>query len=59
MIYWPIIKLKEAGIKQILIITNKESLSLFIQLLGDGTELGVQLQYKVQQSADGMQGGFH
>ncbi|WP_332694842.1 sugar phosphate nucleotidyltransferase [Halalkalibacter lacteus] len=58
MIYWPILKLKEAGIKQILIVTNKESLSLFIQLLGDGKELGVRLQYKVQQSASGIAGGI-
>jgi glucose-1-phosphate thymidylyltransferase len=58
MIFWPIIKLKEAGINRILIVTNKESLSLFIQLLGDGNELGVQLEYKVQQSASGIAGGI-
>jgi glucose-1-phosphate thymidylyltransferase len=58
MIYWPIIKLKEAGISQILIVTNRESLSMFVQLLGEGEELGVQLQYKVQQSANGIAGGI-
>ncbi|MFC0561977.1 sugar phosphate nucleotidyltransferase [Halalkalibacter alkalisediminis] len=58
MIFWPIIKLKEAGIKQILIVTNRESLSSFVQLLGEGEELGVHLQYKVQQNASGIADGI-
>ncbi|MFC0470035.1 sugar phosphate nucleotidyltransferase [Halalkalibacter kiskunsagensis] len=58
MIYWSVIKMKEAGINQILIITNKESLSMFIQLLGDGEELGVQIHYKVQQDANGIADGI-
>jgi glucose-1-phosphate thymidylyltransferase len=49
MIYWPILKLKEAGIKDILIVTNKEHLCDFISLLGMGEELGVQLSYQVQE----------
>ncbi|MDQ0218901.1 spore coat protein [Peribacillus cavernae] len=54
MIYWPILKLKEAGIDDILIITNKGDLSSFINLLGLGEELGVNLNYKLQQRAGGI-----
>lgn len=58
MIFRPILKLKEAKVKEILIITNKESLSSFIQLLGDGEELGVQLYYKIQPVARGIADGI-
>lgn len=58
MIYWPILKLKEAGINHILIITNRESLSYFIQLFGYGEELGVQLTYKIQKQAKGIADGI-
>ncbi|RFU64593.1 sugar phosphate nucleotidyltransferase [Bacillus sp. V59.32b] len=54
MIYWPILKLKEAGIEEILIITNKEDLSSFINLLGLGEVLDVTLTYKIQQKAGGI-----
>lgn len=48
MIYWPILKLREAGIKEILIVTNNEHLSSFIKILGSGEELEVNLHYKIQ-----------
>lgn len=48
MIYWPISKLKHAGIKDILIITNKQHLNPFINILGYGEELGVNLSYNFQ-----------
>ncbi|MCK0471930.1 sugar phosphate nucleotidyltransferase [Halalkalibacter sp. APA_J-10(15)] len=54
MIYWAIVKLKEAGIHDILIITNRESLTYFIQLFDDGYELGVKLTYKIQKKASGI-----
>lgn len=54
MIYWPIKKLKEAGIHDILIITNKHDLGSFITLLGLGEELGVHLTYKIQNEAGGI-----
>lgn len=58
MIYWPIMKLKEAGIKKILIVTTKESLPFFIQLMGDGDEFGIHLQYKIQQNPSGISDGI-
>lgn len=53
MIYWPILKLKKAGIKDILIVTNQEHLCSFIALLGQGEELGVNIQYKIQKKEGG------
>ncbi|WP_062047175.1 sugar phosphate nucleotidyltransferase [Bacillus sp. JCM 19034] len=58
MIYWSILKLKEAEVNHILIITNRESLSYFIQLFGYGEELGVQLMYKIQKQAKGIADGI-
>lgn len=54
MIYWSILKLKEAGINDILIVTNREHLSSFIQLLGLGEDLEVNIHYKVQDGAKGI-----
>lgn len=59
MIYWPIQKLKEAGITNILIVTNPKELDSFINLLGFGEEYGVKLTYKVQQSANGIADGVY
>jgi glucose-1-phosphate thymidylyltransferase len=53
MIYWPIQKLRDAGINEILIITNQHHLSSFIELLGQGEELNVKLQYKLQKNQGG------
>ncbi|MDR6999838.1 sugar phosphate nucleotidyltransferase [Neobacillus niacini] len=53
MIYWPIIKLREAGIKDIFIITNKQDLSSFIELLGNGEELNVNFEFGIQKKAGG------
>ncbi len=54
MIYWSILKCKEAGIVDILILTNREHLSSFIQLLGLGDDLEVNIQYKIQEGAKGI-----
>ncbi|MFC0524547.1 sugar phosphate nucleotidyltransferase [Pontibacillus salicampi] len=48
MIYWSIIKLKDAGIDDIIIVTNKHDLSSFIQLLGNGEEWNVKLTFMIQ-----------
>lgn len=53
MIYWPIMKLRDAGINEILIITNKHDLSAFIELLGLGEELHVKIQYQIQGNVGG------
>ncbi|KHD85169.1 sugar phosphate nucleotidyltransferase [Heyndrickxia ginsengihumi] len=54
MIYWPILKLKEAGITDILIITNAEFLPAFQKLLADGKDLDVNISYAAQQGAAGI-----
>ncbi len=54
MIYWPIQKLKESGIKDILIITNPGDIAAFFTLLGNGEGLGVTLSYMLQNQAGGI-----
>ena len=49
MVYWPIKKLVQAGINEILIVTNQEDIESFRKLLGSGEELGVQLSYTIQE----------
>lgn len=53
MIYWPILKLIEAGIKDIFIVTNKQHLHSFIELLGTGKELSGNIQYGIQNNEGG------
>jgi glucose-1-phosphate thymidylyltransferase len=53
MIYWPILKLRDAGITEILIITNNKHLHTFHELLGQGEELKVSLHYKIQENIGG------
>ncbi len=54
MIYYPISTLMLAGIRDILIITSPHEHSLFVNLLGDGSDLGVKFQYKVQLAPNGL-----
>ncbi|AEB65455.1 MULTISPECIES: sugar phosphate nucleotidyltransferase [Bacillus] len=54
MIYWSIMKLEEAGIKDILLITQKEYIPQFHKLLENGEELGVSITYQVQPAASGI-----
>lgn len=58
MIYYPISVLMLAGIKDILIISTPVDTPRFEQLLGNGTNLGINLSYKVQESPDGLAQAF-
>ncbi len=58
MIYYPLSVLMLAGITEILIITTPEDQSQFKKLLGDGSALGLKLQYEVQPKPEGLAQAF-
>ena len=58
MIYYPLATLMHANIREILIITTSRDQENFIQLLGDGSALGISIQYKVQDIPEGLAQAF-
>ena len=58
MIFYPLSVLMLAGIQDVLIITTPADLASFKRLLGDGTDIGIRIQYEIQHSPDGLAQAF-
>ena len=58
MIYYPLSTLMLAGIKDILIISTPKDISVFEDILGDGSQLGMNFRYAVQQAPNGLAEAF-
>jgi len=58
LIYYPLSTLMLSGIRKILIISTKEDINNYRSLLGDGSELGCEFQYKIQEKPDGIGSAF-
>lgn len=54
MIYYPLLKLKEMGITSVLLVSGKGHAGHFLELLGAGTEFGLNISYEVQEEAGGI-----
>lgn len=54
MIYYPIFRLKEAGIDDIFIVTGKEHAGAIVNLLGSGSEMGLKFTYRIQDQPGGI-----
>lgn len=58
MIYYPMSVLMLAGIREILIIAKNKDIDLFKELFGDGSDLGLKIEYKVQENPNGIAEAF-
>ena len=58
MIYYPLSVLMLAGIKDVMIITNKDHISIFKDQLGNGSSLGIKISYEVQDNPNGIPEAF-
>ena len=58
MIYYPLSVLMQSDIKEILIITNPEFINIYKDLLGDGSHLGINIEYKIQLEPKGIAEAF-
>ena len=58
MIYYPLSVLMLSGIKDIMIITNKEHIEIFKKQLGDGSSLGIKISYEIQKKPNGIPEAF-
>jgi glucose-1-phosphate thymidylyltransferase len=58
MVYYPLSVLMLAGIQDVLIITTSEDQEGFIRMLGNGSEFGIKITYKIQPSPDGLAQAF-
>lgn len=58
MIYYPLSVLLMSGIKEILIISTQRDIKLYEELLGDGTQIGIHIEYKIQEKAGGIGEAF-